>query len=121
MVLEEGHKRKVIFSTFDPDCATLLSLKCARYPVFFLTAAGSKHYADPRMNSLEAALIFAKSSKLQVWADPLPASAVWTVCRLVGMALHKKFITFSLSSMPEHLVNALLHLSLVNVQRTTFL
>lgn len=37
-----------------------------RYPVFFLTCAGSKHYADPRMNSLEAALIFAKSSKLQV-------------------------------------------------------
>ena len=66
VVLEEGHKRKVIFSTFDPDCATLLSLKCARYPVFFLTCAGSKHYADPRMNSLEAALIFAKSSKLQV-------------------------------------------------------
>ena len=66
VVLEEGHKRKVIFSSFDPDCATLLSLKCARYPVFFLSAAGSKHYADPRMNSLEAALIFAKSSKLQV-------------------------------------------------------
>ncbi len=34
--------------------------------MFFLTCAGSKHYADPRMNSLEAALIFAKSSKLQV-------------------------------------------------------
>ena len=66
VVLEEGHKRKVIFSTFDPDCATLLSLKCARYPVFFLTCAGKKVYADPRMNSLEAALIFAKSSKLQV-------------------------------------------------------
>lgn len=66
VVLEEGHKRKVIFSSFDPDCATLLSLKCARYPVFFLTCAGSKKYADPRMNSLEAALIFAKSSKLQV-------------------------------------------------------
>jgi hypothetical protein len=41
-------------------------LLAARYPVFFLTCAGSKHYADPRMNSLEAALIFAKSSKLQV-------------------------------------------------------
>ena len=65
VVLEEGHKRKVIFSTFDPDCATLLSLKCARFPVYFLTAAGKKHYADPRMNSLEAALIFARSSKLQ--------------------------------------------------------
>ena len=72
VVLEEGHKRKVIFSTFDPDCATLLSLKCARYPVFFLTCAGSKHYADPRMNSLQAALIFAKSSKLQVGCPVMP-------------------------------------------------
>ncbi|KAK9905950.1 hypothetical protein WJX75_009398 [Coccomyxa subellipsoidea] len=73
VVLEEGHKRKIIFSSFDPDCATLLSLKCARYPVFFLTCAGSKHYADPRMNSLEAALIFAKSSKLQgVVAEAVP-------------------------------------------------
>lgn len=42
-----------------------------RYPVFFLTCAGSKHYADPRMNSLEAALIFAKSSKLQARLPPL--------------------------------------------------
>ena len=65
VVLEEGHKRKVIFSSFDPDCSTLLSLKSARYPVFFLTCAGSRTYADPRMNSLEAALVFAKSSKLQ--------------------------------------------------------
>ena len=76
VVLEEGHKRKVIFSTFDPDCATLLSLKCARYPVFFLTCAGSKHYSDPRMNSLQAALIFAKSSKLQV-TPPVEGSCVW--------------------------------------------
>lgn len=40
VVLEEGHKRKIIFSTFDPDCATLLSLKCARYgPVLFLSSS----------------------------------------------------------------------------------
>ena len=80
VVLEEGHKRKVIFSSFDPDCASLLSLKCARYPVFFLSAAGSKHYADPRMNSLEAALIFAKSSKLQVWGRALIQCLLWPQC-----------------------------------------
>lgn len=65
VVLEEGHGRKVIFSTFDPDCATLLSLKQPRYPVFFLTCGGTKEYADPRMNSLEAAMQFAISSHLQ--------------------------------------------------------
>ena len=32
VVLEEAGSRKVIFSTFDPDCATLLSLKQPRFP-----------------------------------------------------------------------------------------
>jgi glycerophosphodiester phosphodiesterase len=66
VVLQEGRNRKVIFSTFDPDCATLLSLKQPRFPVFFLTCGGTKEFADPRMNSLEAALQFALSSHLQV-------------------------------------------------------
>lgn len=65
VVFDEAAGRKVIFSTFDPDCATLLSLKQPRYPVFFLTCGGTKHYIDPRMNSLEAALQFALSSHLQ--------------------------------------------------------
>ena len=34
--------------------------------VFFLTCAGAKTFTDPRMNSLEAAFIFAKTSNLQV-------------------------------------------------------
>ena len=42
VVLEEGAGRKVIFSTFDPDCAALLSLKQPRFPVFFLTCGGTK-------------------------------------------------------------------------------
>ena len=33
VVLEEGNDRKVIFSTFDPDVATLIRLKQPRYPV----------------------------------------------------------------------------------------
>jgi glycerophosphoryl diester phosphodiesterase len=65
VALEEGRGRKIIFSTFDPDCATLLSLKQPRYPVFFLTCGGAKDFADPRMNSLEAALQFALASHLQ--------------------------------------------------------
>ncbi len=47
--------------------------------MFFLTCAGSKHYADPRMNSLEAALIFAKSSKLQVGAGSYCQRAITVV------------------------------------------
>ena len=66
VVLEEGAGRKVIFSTFDPDCATLLSLKQPRFPVLFLTCGGTKVFTDPRMNSLEAALQFALASQLQV-------------------------------------------------------
>ena len=42
VVLEEGAGRRVIFSTFDPDCAALLSLKQPRFPVFFLTCGGTK-------------------------------------------------------------------------------
>lgn len=65
VVLEEGKGRRVIFSTFDPDCATLLRLKQPRYPVFMLTCGGAKRFTDPRMNSLEAALQFALTSQLQ--------------------------------------------------------
>lgn len=65
VVLEEGGARRVIFSTFDPDCAALLSLKQPRYPVLFLTCGGTKAFLDPRMNSLDAALQFAAASHLQ--------------------------------------------------------
>ena len=34
--------------------------------VFFLTCGGTKTFPDPRMNSLEAAFVFAKTSNLQV-------------------------------------------------------
>lgn len=44
VVLEEGAGRRVIFSTFDPDCATLLSLKQPRFPVLFLTCGGTKAF-----------------------------------------------------------------------------
>lgn len=65
VVFEEAGDRQIIFSSFDPDCTTLLSLKQPRYPVFFLTCGGTKHFKDPRMNSLEAALRFALASRLQ--------------------------------------------------------
>lgn len=52
MVFDEAGDRKIIFSSFDPDCATLVRLKQPRYPVFFLTCAGAKvhHQANFRIN-----------------------------------------------------------------------
>ncbi|CAG9461280.1 unnamed protein product [Pedinophyceae sp. YPF-701] len=74
VVFEEAKGRKIIFSSFDADCATLVSLKQPRYPVFFLTCSGTEVFADPRMNSLNAAVAFARASELQgcvVKSDPL--------------------------------------------------
>lgn len=53
VALEEGAGRRVIFSTFDPDCATLLSLKQPRFPVLFLTCGGTKTFTvrAPRLRS----------------------------------------------------------------------
>lgn len=65
VVLEMAGGRRVIFSTFDPGCAALLSLKQPRHPVLFLTCGGTKLFADPRMNSLDAALRFALAARLQ--------------------------------------------------------
>ncbi len=42
--MEDAADRKIIFSSFDPDVATLCRLKQPRYPVFFLTCAGTKAY-----------------------------------------------------------------------------
>ena len=63
-VLEEFGQRNVIFSTFDPACAELLRLKQCKFSVFFLTCGGSKIFKDPRMNSVEAALQFARATRL---------------------------------------------------------
>lgn len=63
-VLEEFGQRNVIFSTFDPACAELLRLKQCKFSVFFLTCGGTKIFKDPRMNSVEAALQFAKATRL---------------------------------------------------------
>lgn len=71
--------RAVIFSSFDPDVCKLTALKQPwfvapaaagawadprrlprSFPVFFLTEAGSNLYYDPRMNSLKAAVHFAR-------------------------------------------------------------
>lgn len=84
--------RRIIFSTFDPDCATLLSLKQPRFPVFFLTCAGGEAFPDPRMNTLAAALEFAAASRLQgVVAEAggvLAAGLARTVAAFHSRGLH---------------------------------
>lgn len=55
VVLEEAGTRKVIFSTFDPDCATLLSLKQPRFPgkaTFYMQYSHILHTATDSEQSL---------------------------------------------------------------------
>jgi len=57
-------KRKIIFSSFDPDLCLMLQLKQTCYPVFFLTCGGTRAFSDIRFNSLEQAVQVAKNNGL---------------------------------------------------------
>mmetsp|Transcript_28894 Transcript_28894/g.74149 ORF Transcript_28894/g.74149 Transcript_28894/m.74149 type:complete len:154 (-) Transcript_28894:212-673(-) len=61
VVFEHCKERRLLFSSFEPDICTLLSLKQPRFPVFFLTVGGTKHMMDARARSLRAAVHFARS------------------------------------------------------------
>eukprot|EP01117_Protostelium_nocturnum_P011839 TRINITY_DN4316_c0_g1_i2.p1 TRINITY_DN4316_c0_g1~~TRINITY_DN4316_c0_g1_i2.p1 ORF type:complete len:1181 (+),score=436.13 TRINITY_DN4316_c0_g1_i2:73-3615(+) len=63
-VFDHAGQRKIMFSSFDPDICLLLKFKQPRYPVFFLTRAGTKCFSDKRVNSLREAVRFAKASRL---------------------------------------------------------
>eukprot|EP01138_Halocafeteria_seosinensis_P014288 gb/GECG01014588.1/.p1 GENE.gb/GECG01014588.1/~~gb/GECG01014588.1/.p1 ORF type:complete len:1842 (+),score=248.99 gb/GECG01014588.1/:1-5526(+) len=84
-------ERKVMFSSFDPDICLLLSKKQGIYPVFLLTAAGTYLYADPRKNSLRAAVRFAVSNGLLgIVSDSTPlveAPRLMTEVRNAGLVL----------------------------------
>jgi glycerophosphoryl diester phosphodiesterase len=58
--------RGILFSSFDPDICLLLRCKQATYPVLLLTEGGTNAEAlpDPRMNSLAAAVAFARGARL---------------------------------------------------------
>mmetsp|Transcript_7336 Transcript_7336/g.27448 ORF Transcript_7336/g.27448 Transcript_7336/m.27448 type:complete len:859 (-) Transcript_7336:100-2676(-) len=64
-VFEHAGPRHIMFSSFDPDICTLLNLKQPRYPVFFLTEAGTATFPDHRCNSIPAAISFAKAIGLR--------------------------------------------------------
>jgi glycerophosphodiester phosphodiesterase len=58
-VYDLGKKRKIIFSSFNPDICLLLSFKQPSIPVLFLTDAGSAPVGDIRASSLQEAIRFA--------------------------------------------------------------
>ena len=60
----DGGRRTILFSSFDPDmCAELASRQAA--PVMLLSDGGLQLYADPRRNSIQAAIAFASSAGLK--------------------------------------------------------
>ena len=58
-VYDLGKKRKVIFSSFNPDICLLLSFKQPSIPILFLTDAGVSPVGDIRASSLQEAIRFA--------------------------------------------------------------
>ena len=59
-VYDLGHnKRRIIFSSFNPDICLLLSFKQPSIPILFLTDAGTSPVGDVRASSLQEAIRFA--------------------------------------------------------------
>lgn len=58
-VYDLGKKRKMIFSSFNPDICLLLSFKQPSIPILFLTDAGICSVCDIRASSLQEAIRFA--------------------------------------------------------------
>jgi glycerophosphodiester phosphodiesterase len=58
-VYDLGRKRKIIFSSFNPDICLLLSFKQPSIPILFLTDAGTNPVGDVRASSLQEAIRFA--------------------------------------------------------------
>eukprot|EP01117_Protostelium_nocturnum_P014483 TRINITY_DN5511_c0_g1_i1.p1 TRINITY_DN5511_c0_g1~~TRINITY_DN5511_c0_g1_i1.p1 ORF type:complete len:659 (+),score=270.40 TRINITY_DN5511_c0_g1_i1:117-2093(+) len=64
VIFEWADGRKILISSFDPDVCLLCAVKQTRFPVFFLTEGGTAITKDSRKNSVEAAIQFARSSRL---------------------------------------------------------
>ncbi|OIW20842.1 hypothetical protein TanjilG_24330 [Lupinus angustifolius] len=65
IVFDHAKDRPIIFSTFQPDAASLVKKLQSAYPVFFLTNGGCEIYEDVRRNSLEEALKHCLENGLQ--------------------------------------------------------
>jgi len=64
-VLAHGNKRKIVFSSFNPDICTVVRFKQNKYPVLFLTSGASAKYDkyhDRRTHSIPDGTNFATTS-----------------------------------------------------------
>ncbi|KAE9599574.1 putative glycerophosphodiester phosphodiesterase [Lupinus albus] len=65
VVFDHAKDRPIIFSTFQPDAASLVKKLQSAYPVFFLTNGGCEIYEDVRRNTLDEALKLCLENGLQ--------------------------------------------------------
>uniref|UniRef100_A0A3P8URV4 Glycerophosphocholine phosphodiesterase 1 n=1 Tax=Cynoglossus semilaevis TaxID=244447 RepID=A0A3P8URV4_CYNSE len=66
-VLQKGGKRRVVFSSFDPDICTMVRQKQNKYPILFLTQGISERYPemmDIRCQNTPIAISFAQSENI---------------------------------------------------------
>jgi glycerophosphodiester phosphodiesterase len=74
VVYDHSNKRRIVFSSFNPDICLMLSFKQPSIPVLFLTDAGTSDVGDKRAASLQEAIRFASRWNLfgiVSAADPL--------------------------------------------------
>uniref|UniRef100_A0A673BHY3 GP-PDE domain-containing protein n=1 Tax=Sphaeramia orbicularis TaxID=375764 RepID=A0A673BHY3_9TELE len=66
-VLQNGGKRRIVFSCFDPDICTMVRHKQNKYPILFLTQGISEKYPelmDIRCQTTKIAVSFAQSENI---------------------------------------------------------
>ncbi|CAN9507677.1 unnamed protein product [Ophioblennius macclurei] len=66
-VLQNGGKRRIVFSCFDPDVCTMVRTKQNKYPILFLTQGISEKYPelmDVRCQTTQIAISFAQSENI---------------------------------------------------------
>ncbi|XP_058469460.1 glycerophosphocholine phosphodiesterase GPCPD1 isoform X1 [Solea solea] len=66
-ILQEAGKRRIVFSSFDPDICTMVRQKQNKYPILFLTQGISERYPelmDIRCQTTQFAISFAQSENI---------------------------------------------------------
>ncbi|XP_055362424.1 glycerophosphocholine phosphodiesterase GPCPD1 isoform X2 [Betta splendens] len=66
-VLQKGGKRRIVFSSFDPDICTMVRHKQNKYPILFLTQGVSEKYPelmDIRCQTTQIAISFAQKENI---------------------------------------------------------
>lgn len=103
VVYDHSNKRRIVFSSFNPDICLMLSFKQPSIPVLFLTDAGTSEVGDKRAASLQEAIRFASRWNLLgivSAADPL------VMCpRIIRMVKENGLICMSygvLNNDPKH-------------------